>query len=130
MRDHKTLLCWQLARDFTLQIHQLTVTKWTPPASAAFEQLRRAAISIRLNIAEGYALGSPGYFARHLNIAYGSAVEAAEVLEFCQEAALLGAEEAGALIGVATRIQALVLRLRQRYSNPRTACRPRDPRRS
>ena len=114
MRDHKTLLCWQLARDLSEQIHLLTIRNWKPPATAAFDQLRRASLSVRLNIAEGHALGSPGGFARHLTIAYGSAVETAELLEFCRDTALLGPTDVGTLTSLASRIQALVLRLRRR----------------
>jgi four helix bundle protein len=87
MRDHKTLLCWQLARDLSEEVHRATVGNWKPPATAAFDQLRRASLSVRLNIAEGHAIGSPGGFARHLTIAYGSAVETAELLEFCRDTA-------------------------------------------
>lgn len=41
-----------------------------------FDQLRRATISIEANIVEGYALGSPALYRRHLRIAFGSAAEA------------------------------------------------------
>ena len=41
-----------------------------------FDQLKRAAISVEANIVEGYALGTPALFKRHLRIAFGSAAEA------------------------------------------------------
>ncbi len=47
-----------------------------PRSKALFDQLRRAAISVEANIVEGYALGTPLQFRRHLRIAMGSAAEA------------------------------------------------------
>ena len=48
---------------------------------AVVDQLQRAALSVQLNIAEGYAFRSPRRFRYHLDIAYASAVETAELLE-------------------------------------------------
>jgi four helix bundle protein len=57
-----------------------------------FEQLQRAALSVQLNIAEGYALRTSKRFRNHLDIAYGSAVETAELLELSSELELLSPE--------------------------------------
>ena len=58
----------------------LTLTKsdaaFHPRSKALFDQLRRAVISVEANIVEGYALGTPLQFRRHLRIAMGSAAEA------------------------------------------------------
>ena len=114
MKTHRTLICWQVARQLTIRIHEVTSRHWSPPASAAFSQIRRASLSVRLNIVEGHSLASPGSFGRHLNVAYGSAVETAELVEFCEETGLLPASTARELHSLATRVQALVLRLRIR----------------
>jgi four helix bundle protein len=45
-----------------------------------FDQLRRAAISVDVNIVEGYALGTAPLFRRHLRVAFGSAAEAQRLL--------------------------------------------------
>ena len=44
---------------------------------------------MQLNIAEGYALRTSKRFRNHLDIAYSSAVETAELLELCRELGLL-----------------------------------------
>ena len=44
------------------------------------EQLCGATLSVQLNIAEGYALATTPQFRKHLNIAYGSVVEAEDLL--------------------------------------------------
>lgn len=63
---------WQDGRSFSNQIYSLTSH---PPFSEDYslrDQIRRAANSIALNIAEGYGLSSDKEFIRHLTVARGS----------------------------------------------------------
>lgn len=53
-----------------------TDAEYHPRSRALFDQLRRAVIPVEANIVEGYALGTPTLFRRHLRIAMGSAAEA------------------------------------------------------
>ena len=98
MRDHKSLLAWQEARAVVLvllpAIRQLEYFYTNPVLS----QLQRAALSVQLNIAEGYALRTSKRFRNHLDIAYGSAVETAELLELCRDLDLLAAEMIAAML--------------------------------
>ena len=87
MRKYRSLIAWQRARELTLHAFTVTSEAYHPRANALFDQLRRAALSVELNIVEGYALGSRAQFVRHLRIAVGSAAEAecaAEVAEKLQ----------------------------------------------
>ena len=61
-------------------------------ANPIFDQLQRAALSVQLNIAEAYALKTSKRFRNHLDIAYGSAVESAELLELSGDLHLLSTE--------------------------------------
>ena len=89
MASYRDLVAWQTARANALAIYRYLDGHWTPQRAAAFDQLRRAALSVQLNIAEGQASG-PGPRCRyHLRIAYASAVEAHDLLGFLRE---LGAE--------------------------------------
>src|SRR4026208_1055603 len=92
MRDHKSLHAWQEARGVVLGVIDLARTAWKPYAAALFSQLQRASLSVQLNIAEGYAYGSSRSCTRHLNIAYGSAVETGELLEIALDAEVVAAE--------------------------------------
>lgn len=77
----KKLDVWQKAIRFVSEIYHLT-SKF--PASERFglcDQLRRAAISISLNIAEGSGAGSDPEFVRFLRIAQRSAFEVIAGLE-------------------------------------------------
>src|SRR5262245_40298975 len=85
MRDHTSLFAWQEARKVSQRVILLAQNHWRPYLKAVYDQLLRAALSVQLNIAEGYALSSPPLFRRHLRIAYGSAIETYELLEHLAE---------------------------------------------
>ena len=82
MRDHKSLEAWREAREIARIAFKLARFEWKPYLAPLFSQLQRAALSTQLNIAEGYALWSRRRTLNHLTIAYGSAVESTELLEF------------------------------------------------
>jgi four helix bundle protein len=92
MRDHKSLLAWQEARTVVLLLLPAIRQVKYAYANPVYSQLQRAALSVQLNIAEGYALKTSKRFRNHLDIAYGSAVETAELLELCDELDLLTTE--------------------------------------
>ncbi len=75
MQDFKNLRVWQDAHAFAL--HLYTASRVFPPEErfGLTSQLRRAAVSIPSNIAEGSGR-SDADFARFLHIALGSASEA------------------------------------------------------
>ncbi|MGH7519117.1 MAG: four helix bundle protein [Gemmatimonadales bacterium] len=77
VRDHTSLIAWQLARTVTRASLAAGRSHWKPWAAAIFWQLQRASLSVQLNIAEGYARRSRRAFLYQLNVAYGSAVERA-----------------------------------------------------
>jgi four helix bundle protein len=85
LRDHTSLLAWQEARAVASGVLDLSESHWKPALGAAWGQLQKCSLSVQLNIAEGYALGTTPSFNKHLRIAYGSAVETGEVLEHLSE---------------------------------------------
>jgi four helix bundle protein len=117
MRDHRSLEAWQEARKVSLAALDACRTCWKPWAAALFGQFQRAALSVQLNIAEGYALGGRKQFARHLRIAYGSAVETGELLELAREKNVIPEETAREVIVACSRCQRLLLGLIKRYRN-------------
>ena len=78
------------------------------------DQLRRAALSVQLNIAEGFASGRSPRCRQHLRIAYGSAVETTDVLDLLIELKPDAAATLQPLVALSHRAQALTLRLWQR----------------
>ena len=75
MQDHHKLKVWEKAHALAMDVHRMAGTFPRVEGIALVAQLRRAALSIPANIAEG--AGKPGNaeFRRFLNIALGSAAE-------------------------------------------------------
>ena len=66
---------WQNARELTRQVYEITnKSKFTKDYHLK-DQIRRASVSIMLNIAEGFARKTDKEFARFLTQAHGSAAE-------------------------------------------------------
>ncbi|MEO6067344.1 MAG: four helix bundle protein [Gemmatimonadota bacterium] len=107
MRDHTSLLAWQTAREIAIDVAKLSRAYWHPSKAATFSQLTRAALSVRLNIAEGYAFTSSPTFRRHLDIAYGSAVETGELLEHAKVTEMLPTADLDRLLELSGRCQRL-----------------------
>ena len=78
------------------------------------DQLQRAALSVQLNIAEGYALKPSRRFRNHLDIAYGSAVEVSDLLELTNELGLFPGDRVRETIQRCSRTQGLLLGLIKR----------------
>jgi hypothetical protein len=57
VRSYQELLAWQRAREVVLGVHRYAARGWEPNHAAILDQLRRAALSVQLNFAEGYASG-------------------------------------------------------------------------
>jgi len=73
--SYKDLIVWQKAMDLSFEIYRLTESFPPDERFGLTSQMRRAAVSIPSNIAEGKMRGYDGEFARFLSIAYGSGAE-------------------------------------------------------
>lgn len=75
MQDFRRLQVWEKAHSLAIDVHRVSSTFPRQEGIALVGQLRRAALSIAANIAEG--AGKPGNteFRRFLHIAMGSASE-------------------------------------------------------
>jgi four helix bundle protein len=69
------LVAWQKARELTRQIYTLTQQGEFARDFGLRDQIRRAAVSIMSNIAEGFERGSRPEFHHYLVIAKGSCAE-------------------------------------------------------
>lgn len=81
IRTFRDLVAYQRARALSNAVHAFTRSL---PQHCPFEiasQLRRASSSVRLNIAEGFGIGTNPGLLRHLRIARGSLFEADAALE-------------------------------------------------
>jgi four helix bundle protein len=75
MRPHEKLDVWKRAIDFVIAIYKATESFPKEERFGLTSQIRRAAVSIPANIAEGAARTSPREFAHFLSNSQGSASE-------------------------------------------------------
>ena len=75
MRNFRELKVWHKAHQLTLDVYAATKTFPRDELYGLTSQIRRAAVSIGANIAEGAGKNSSAEFGRFLQIAQGSASE-------------------------------------------------------
>jgi four helix bundle protein len=72
VRNYQELIVWQRAMDLVEDVYKATKDFPREELYALTSQIRRAAVSIPSNIAEGQGRRTTADFLRHLSIAYGS----------------------------------------------------------
>ena len=75
LKSFKELQVWQKAYALSLEVYKLTKNFPAAEKFGLISQLRRAAISVPSNIAEGYGRKTTGEYIFALYIAYGSLCE-------------------------------------------------------
>jgi len=75
MQTHKDLILWQKSVDFVVEVYKLTNSFPKEEIYGLTSQIRRSAVSISSNIAEGYGRHSDKELVRFLFISLGSASE-------------------------------------------------------
>lgn len=75
LKNYKELIVWQKAYQLCLEIYKITKKFPTEERYGLTSQIRRAAVSIPSNIAEGYGRKTTGEYIQALYIAYSSNCE-------------------------------------------------------
>ncbi len=83
LKNYKELQVWQKAYQFCLEIYKVIKTFPNKEKYGLTSQIRRAAISIPSNIAEGYGRKSSGEYIQFLYVAYGSNCELETPISIC-----------------------------------------------
>jgi four helix bundle protein len=117
MQNYRRLSVWRKAHAIALNIHQLTRRMPRTGNLALINQLRRAALSIPANIAEGSSRPTDKDFIKFLHIAFASATEVEYHLEFARDSGVLASREfelrSRELIEIRKMLTGLVKYLRQ-----------------
>jgi four helix bundle protein len=83
VQKYDDLIVWQKAMDLTVEVYSLAKSLPDEELYALSNQMKRAAVSIPSNIAEGQERGSTKDFVRFLFIAKGSKGELETLLTIC-----------------------------------------------
>jgi four helix bundle protein len=100
----KDLRVWQEAMEFAVEIYRVTGQFPKHELYGLSQQLRRAAVSVPSNIAEGKGHRSDGEFGRFLLHARGSLLEAHTQIMIAKELQYLNSEDAHRLLTSADAI--------------------------
>src|SRR5712671_6923244 len=112
IRDHRDLEAWRVAMDGVLETYQVSAVF---PGTEKYElasQMRRAAVSVPSNIAEGQARKFRAAI-NHLNIALGSIAELDTQLEIAVRLDYVSRDRAAALQKLIVSARRLVYGLRR-----------------
>lgn len=74
-RSHRDLKVWQISLDLTETLYRVTASWPNDERFGLVSQVRRAAVSVPANIAEGAGRRTSGEFAHFIGIARGSLAE-------------------------------------------------------
>jgi four helix bundle protein len=106
----ESLDVYHLAIQFVAQSTAL-IAAFPPGNSALGDQLRRAATSVPLNIAEGSGRMRSADQVRHMLIARGSALECAAIMDVCQALGLAGPSALDDARGILIRVVQMLTKM-------------------
>lgn len=111
MVSHERVTAWRVSYLLTLAIYRLT-SKFPPEERyGLISQMRRAAVSIPSNIAEGYHRGTRPEYKRFCYIANGSAAELHTQLRIAQDLQMAPLSDFVESCDLVDRVQRLTSRL-------------------
>jgi four helix bundle protein len=94
---YQRLTAWHASYALTLEVYRASA-RWPKVEQYGLTaQVRRSAVSVAANIAEGAAKRGPAEFRRFLDISLGSLSELRYLLELCRDLTILSPEEWGEL---------------------------------
>lgn len=111
-QGHRGLRVWQVAMDLAARVHGHTKGFPKDELYGLTSQLRRAAVSVPSNIAEGYGRGGLD-FARFIDIAYGSLLELETQIELAQRFSYLAAADTEPLLAQTAELGRMLNGLRR-----------------
>ena len=111
--SYKSLIVWQKSILLVKLIYQLTNAFPNEEKFGLTSQIRRAAVSVPSNIAEGQARRTTGDYVRFVSIAEGSLAELETQLIISIDLGLCTAFETGECLGILTEVRKMLNALRR-----------------
>jgi|SRR5688572_1162367 len=117
IESFEQMLSWQKARELTRAIYALSKQGAFAKDFALRDQIRRAAVSVLSNIAEGFERGGDREFTQFLSLAKGSCAELRSQLYVALDQSYLSREEFIRLKDLAVEINKLISGMMSYLSN-------------
>lgn len=112
IKNYKELIVWQKSFALVTEIYALTKNFPDEERYGFISQVRRSAVSIPSNIAEGRGRGTNQDYARFISIAYSSAAELETLLLLAKEIGYMNSEQLRAIIDNLDEISRMLNKLR------------------
>lgn len=116
-KPHKKLDVWQMAMDLVIEIYRITKSFPKEEKYGLSNQVRRAAVSVPSNIAEGAARQTKKEFINYLHMAQGSLSELDIQLELAKRMGMLDGKRWEGLDGMMLRVDKMLTGLIRRERN-------------
>ena len=121
LNSYRDLDAWKRSLGLVSDVYRTTSKLPSAERFGLTAQMRRAAVSVSCNIAEGYGRATRGEYLNHLSMARGSVTEVEALCEVCKTLGLLGDTDLVAIRGQLTQVRQLLGRLREALKkSPRT----------
>lgn len=117
-RGYQDLIAWQKAVDLAALVYSLTALWPRDERFGLTDQLRRAAVSVPANIAEGRGRSGNREFARFFSIAHGSLCEVETYFVLTRRLGLIDAPAQEAVMSQAAEVGRLMQGLLRRFNRP------------
>ena len=118
MKNYRDLEVWKLSKEFAGDVYVLTKDFPSDERYGLTQQVRRAAVSVMSNIAEGSRRRSKPEFMRFINIASGSVCEAESQLLLAVDLDYTSSMEADKILAKSDRINKMLYALHQSLQSP------------
>lgn len=122
MHRYKELQIWQRAIKFAKPVYKLASELPTEEKFGLTQQIKRAVVSISLNISEGAGRGTNKDFSRFLDIAVGSLYEVESCIYIGLELEYIHNEKAKPIFTESEEILRMIISFQNKYKNLKARC--------
>ena len=120
MNQYQNLKVWQKAREMAVILYRVTTTFPKEEQFGLTSQLRRSAVSVASNIAEGAGRNTKGEFIQFLGIATGSAYELETQLLIANDLSYLDSNSFNKIHQMVQEITKMLYNFRQHLSSDKS----------
>lgn len=111
LKSYKELIAWQKAYQLCLDVYEKTKRFPKDETYGLTSQIRRAAVSVPSNIAEGYGRKTRGEYVHSLYLAYGSLCELETQIMIAKDVGYVSKNDYESFDGLLTEVSKLLLGL-------------------
>ena len=116
VRNYTELVAWQKAMDLVEDVYLLSASFPREELYGLTGQLRRAAVSVPTNIAEGQGRRNTGEFIQFLGVAHGSLCEIETQVRIAARLKFVAQSEADIVLGLSAEVGRIIYGLRNSLS--------------